>query len=139
MSFSPSVRGSTDVRDVVLSELAATVAALDETYHLLELAFPGGTLFVPGQRHGRGTPVRVRVFARDVSLTLAKPEGTSILNVLPVTVREVVHDRTGQALIRVEAGGVPLLARITAKSAAQLKIGPGVACHAQIKGVALLS
>jgi molybdate transport system ATP-binding protein len=126
-------------RDDASAIVAATVAALDETYRLMELAFPGGTLFVPGQRHARGTPVRVRVFARDVSLTLAKPERTSILNVLPVVVREVIHDRTGQVLIRVEAGGVPLLARITAKSAAQLQIGPGVACHAQIKGVALLT
>jgi molybdate transport system ATP-binding protein len=130
-------------RDDASAIVAATVAGLDEAYHLMELAFPGGTLYVPGdlQRlgHGRGTPVRVRVFARDVSLTLAPPERTSILNILSVTVREVVHDRAGQTLIRVEAGGVPLLARITAKSAAQLRLGPGVACHAQIKGVALLT
>jgi len=41
--------------------------------------------------------------------------------------------------VRVEAGGVPLLARITVKSEARLQIGAGVACYAQIKGVALLA
>ena len=126
-------------RDDASAIVAATVASVDETYGLVELAFGGGALWVPGESQARGRPVRVRVFARDVSLTRVRPEQTSILNVLDVVVREVVHDRPGQALVRVEAGGVPLLARITAKSEARLQIGAGVACYAQIKGVALLA
>lgn len=41
-------------------------------------------------------------------------------------------------LVRLEAGGVPLLARITKRSADRLAIRVGLAVHAQIKAVALL-
>jgi len=41
-------------------------------------------------------------------------------------------------LVRLDAGGTPLLARITRRSADQLGIAPGLPLWAQIKAVALL-
>jgi molybdate transport system ATP-binding protein len=41
-------------------------------------------------------------------------------------------------LVRLDAGGTELLARITQRSRAALGIAPGLRCHALIKGVALL-
>ena len=44
----------------------------------------------------------------------------------------------GQVLVRLDAAGTPLLARITRRSVNRLAICPGLALHAQIKSVALL-
>jgi molybdate transport system ATP-binding protein len=80
----------------------------------------------------------VRVLARDVSVTLARQTGTSILNVLPARVAGLVEERPGQVMLRLDAAGTLLLARITAKSVAQLDLREGAIVYAQIKGMALL-
>ena len=82
--------------------------------------------------------MRVRVQARDVSLTLQKQEGTSVLNIFAVTVTSVSADNPGQVMVALSAGGCPLLARITQKSAEALQLQAGKAVYAQIKGVAVL-
>lgn len=41
-------------------------------------------------------------------------------------------------MVALEAGGCPLLARITQRSADALQLAPGMALYAQIKGVAIL-
>ncbi|HCA00128.1 MAG TPA: molybdenum ABC transporter ATP-binding protein, partial [Pseudomonas sp.] len=69
----------------------------------------------PGQR------LRFRVHARDVSLALQRAEGSSITNLLPARVAAVVAaDTPAHVLVRLDAGGTPLLARITRRSADQL-------------------
>jgi molybdate transport system ATP-binding protein len=85
-----------------------------------------------------GSPVRLRVLARDVSVTLAPARDTSIINIVPATVREVAADGAAQVLLRLDAHGTPLLARITRKSADALALVPGLPVYAQIKGVAVL-
>jgi molybdate transport system ATP-binding protein len=85
-----------------------------------------------------GSPVRLRVLARDVSVTLAPARDTSILNIVPAAVREIANDGAAQVLLRLDACGVPLLARITRKSADALALAPGRVVYAQIKGVAVL-
>ncbi|MCB2037741.1 MAG: TOBE domain-containing protein, partial [Ottowia sp.] len=80
----------------------------------------------------------LRVQARDVSLTLTPATDTSILNVLPARVQALADDGPAQMLVALEAGGVPLLARVTRKSAQLLALAPGQPVFAQIKGVAVL-
>jgi molybdate transport system ATP-binding protein len=82
--------------------------------------------------------VRLRVQARDVSLTLAHQTGTSILNILPAQVLALREDGPGQTMVALDAGGTRLLARITRHSATALALAPGMAVFAQVKGVALL-
>jgi molybdate transport system ATP-binding protein len=86
-----------------------------------------------------GQRVRVRIQARDVSLTLHKQEGTSVLNIFPVRVTGVSHDSAGQVMVSLDAGGSTLLARITQKSAEALRLRPGSHVFAQVKGVAVLN
>ena len=93
---------------------------------------PGTPLRQPGER------VRLRVQARDVSLTLRAAQDTSILNVLPASVTSLVADGPAQTLVALDAGGTPLLARVTRKSADALGLAPGQPVFAQIKGVAVL-
>jgi molybdate transport system ATP-binding protein len=87
-----------------------------------------------------GQALRCKVQARDVSLSLHSIEQSSILNRLPVTViHELGADNTAHVLVRLDAGGTPLLARITRYSRDQLGIHPGQSLWAQIKAVAVLA
>jgi molybdate transport system ATP-binding protein len=114
------------------------VAGHDEAYHLTYVEFPGGRLTVPRHPAEIGQPVRIRILARDVSLTLQHQEGTSILNILPVTVTDIMEDSPAQMVVRLDAAGTPLLARITKKSACALAVQAGRNLYAQVKSVAIL-
>jgi molybdate transport system ATP-binding protein len=89
-----------------------------------------------------GRRVRLRVLARDVSLTRAPQTGSSIGNQLPATVEAIADDEhPALALVRVRAGpapGTPLVARLTRRSAHALGLAPGLAVWAQVKTVALM-
>lgn len=120
--------------------LAGTVAAANEAYGLLELDVPGGRLQVAHAQAPVGTRLRVQIHSRDVSLALEKPRDTSVLNLLPARV-EKEHAAPGAAHVHVllDAGGAPLIARITRLSRDRLHLAPGVAVWAQIKAVAVVA
>jgi len=116
-----------------------TVAAHDDHYHLTRLDFPGGAVWVQRQAVALGRRLRFRIHARDVSLADHQVEGTSIQNLLPATVTEVVGaDSPAHVLVALDAGGTALIARITRRAAEQLVLRPGRRMWAQIKSVALL-
>ena len=118
------------------------LAAIDQRWNLLEVRFAGGVLHcvqAAGSplRHV-GERLRLRVLARDVSLALAPASDTSILNVLPATVHSLTDDGPAQTLVALDLAGSTLLARVTRKSAAALRLSAGQRVFAQVKGVALL-
>ena len=119
--------------------LEATVVDHDETYQLTRLEFPGGQFNVTRRDLGIGQVVRLRILARDVSLTLEHQIDTSILNIFPVTVEELVEESPSQIMVRLSAAGAPILSRITQRSADVLQLVPGKQVYAQIKTVALLA
>ena len=119
-----------------------TVSAYDDHYQLLTLQLPGTALNmrVAHAPLALGTALRVKVQARDVSLSLQAEEHSSILNRLPVTVtQEISADNSAHVLVRLDASGTPLLARITRFSRDQLQLHPGQTLWAQIKAVAVLA
>ena len=123
-----------DAGVVVSAQLAA-----QEADGLMRLAFAGGELLVPARPWTLGQPIRCRIHARDVSLALAAPQQSSILNRLPAVVEAVTGSlAAGHLLVRVRCGATPLLARITARSLRELQIRPGLALWVLVKGVALL-
>jgi molybdate transport system ATP-binding protein len=118
------------------------VSAYDPDYQLLTLQLPNTTLNIRVSHSpmGLGQALRCKVQARDVSLSLQSVEQSSILNRLPVTViSEMGADNAAHVLIRLDAGGTPLLARITRYSRDQLGVHPGQQLWAQIKAVAVLA
>lgn len=117
----------------------AVVAEHDAEFALTYLDFSGGRISISRQDVAIGRRVRVRVLARDVSLTLDRPRQSSILNVLPAKILEISEDNPGQEVVRLDAGGCLLLSRITRKSSSQLGLKPGCELFAQVKSVALLS
>ncbi len=115
------------------------VTKYDEKYHLTYVDFPGGRITVSGKKSSPGYPVRLRVAARDVSLTLQHQSATSILNIFPATIEALIPEGDAQMLVRISAGGITLLSRVTLKSAALLGLKKGKSVFAQVKSVALLS
>ncbi|MBL8380176.1 MAG: molybdenum ABC transporter ATP-binding protein [Burkholderiales bacterium] len=122
--------------------IEAVTCGLQSDSGLCELRFDGGTLLLPQTRATPlpdRTPVRVRIQARDVSLSLQRAEQTSVLNILPATVTDIGDDGPGQMLVGLRLGhATRLLARISRLSCERLGVAPGLPVYAQIKGVAMV-
>jgi molybdate transport system ATP-binding protein len=113
------------------------LTAHDDRDHLTYLEFNGGRFALPRLNLPLGGTVRLRVQARDVSLTLERQTGTSILNILAVEVAELYKDGPSQMLVRLRATDACLLARVTLRSARLLGLKPGKRVFAQVKSVAI--
>lgn len=121
------------------SIIEAKVTSHDEAFHLTHLQFAGGEFTVSSSELAVGQTVRLRILARDVSLTLERQTNTSILNIFPVIVEELMEENPAQLTVRLGAQGIPILSRITRKSAAALGLEAGKHVYAQVKSVALLA
>jgi len=118
--------------------IKVTVTEHNEDFHLTHLDFDGGCFSVPRNSLKVGSKVKLRLAARDVSLTLERQTGTSIQNIFPATVDEITTEDTSRVMVKLIAGGVPILSRITKKSLVELDLKPGKVVYAQVKSVVLL-
>ena len=116
--------------------LAATVAGADQRFGLTELAVSGQRLLVPALDLPVGSRLRLRVQARDVSLSLVAPREISVLNVLHGVVREIGTGTAPQVDVLIDIGA-PLIARVTRRSVHDLGLVPGKAVYALVKAVAI--
>ena len=125
------------------SVLEARVGAFDPRDGLTALDIDGETLLVPRRVGEAGTMRRVRIAATDVSLAMDRPSPTTILNILPVRVKDVAPLDEAQINVLVtighRAGGVKILARVTRRAQQVLGFGPGQDVYAQIKAVSLIT
>lgn len=117
----------------------ATIIEHEAAYHLTRVAFAGGELSLPAINAPLGTALRIQIYARDVSITLEVAKTTSILNVLPATITDLIDDEEGQSVVRLRVGSQPLLAHITCKSAQLLALQTGMTVYVQIKGTSILN
>jgi molybdate transport system ATP-binding protein len=119
--------------------LEATIGFIDKDWHLVRLDFPDGCLWCRDPGLAVGRRVRVRVLARDVSVAGEKPSESSMQNVLCGTVESIGEDEhPGLALVGVRIGGSRLVARVTRRAVAELKLGVEQVVWVQVKSVALL-
>ncbi len=115
------------------------VSGYENEYHLTLMDFGGATISLPTLVGSLGTLLRVQIFARDVSITLHAPTATSILNVLPAVVTDIVDSDSGQTVVGLKVCGCPLIAHITQKSARLLGLQKEMPVFVQIKGTSILS
>lgn len=119
--------------------LQAEVIARDAQWHLLQVRFAGGDLWVRDDGYAVGKSVRIQILARDISLALHEHSDSSISNRLQGEVVSIVEDRhPAMCLVQIKVGESILVARITRRSAEQLAVAPGQCLWAQIKSVALV-
>jgi molybdate transport system ATP-binding protein len=127
------------VSDEVGALLSGHVAEHDPRWHLCRVAFEGGSLWLRDNGLPVGHAVRLRVLARDVSLSAEEPRDTSIQNHLPCTIESSAPDRhPSQVLVRARVGESVLLARVTARAFHELDLQPGMHAWLQVKSVAVL-
>jgi molybdate transport system ATP-binding protein len=116
--------------------IEAVIGEHDPSFGLTTLRSPAGALRAPRLDLPIGTPVRVRIRARDVMIATTQPEGLSALNVLPGIVT-AANEAGGLVEVGLDCGGVRLAARLTRKSVDTLRLAPGRKVYAVIKSVAL--
>ncbi len=123
----------------------------DATWHQVRVEFPGGSLWVSDSGDEIGAELRLRILARDVSLSLVDNSQSSIVNRLPCRVTSIADDRDqSMALIGLQANQTSeasgenkqrmsdMIARVSRRSLHELTLQPGMAVWAQIKSVAIL-
>ena len=117
----------------------ASVSGYNGKFGLTQLEFPGGMFSVTGEDLPIGHAARLKIAARDVSLTLEHQSDTSILNISLAIVDQILPERNSQAMVRLISGGIPMLPRITQKSVAPLDLKAGKQVFAQVKSIDLLN
>lgn len=120
--------------------LEATIARHDGAYGLTLLKINGHEFAVPRMTGEVGTPARLRILARDVALSLTRPQDTSVQNALDGKIVEITDISESYHIVRVELGhgpaGIFLNAQVTRKSVNLLGLKPGLEVWCAIKGVA---
>lgn len=116
--------------------LSVQIAAHDKEYGLTELSFSDHKLIIPHIDLPIGAHLRMRIRARDVSLSTSKPIQTSVLNVFEAKIIEIAPDGRSQCEILLDMGA-PLIARITRKSVVELNMKVGDTIYAMVKAAAI--
>lgn len=117
----------------------ASIEEMDSQDHLCRLKVGSQDIWVRSHPFPAGRSVRVRILARDVSLSNQKSEDSSILNHLFAQVVAITQDtHPAQALVHLVVDKRPLLARVTHRSLRQLDSQPGKMIWAHVKTMALL-
>jgi molybdate transport system ATP-binding protein len=81
--------------------------------------------------------VRLRLPARDLIVALQEPQGLSVRNALRAAVTAVEPDDDHTDLVRLDAGGAALVARITRAATRELGLRPGLQVWVLVKSVSL--
>ena len=120
------------------SVIEAVVGRHDNDFDLSYLDFPSGCFAVARNHLPLDQAVRLQIKASDVSITLEHQSNTSILNIFAATVDKIAAEGKAKVTVRLTLGSIPILARITRKSALDLCLEPGKLVYVQVKSVALL-
>lgn len=120
------------------SVLIAEVLGHDAEFQLLHLQFSGGAISVPHAALAKGSKLRLRIDAQDVSLSLQAPTSTDLFTKLPANVLALVDNAVGYKLFSLQIGNDLLLAQLNLKAASQLKLELGQVVYAEIKHAVVL-
>lgn len=116
--------------------LTAQVLGHDPHYRLTQLDLHGQTMAVPQVDAAIGSPLRLRIQARDVAIATERPTAISVRNILSARIVEIVAmAETPHADILLDIGGSSLRARITRQSVDELQLAPGRTVFAIVKSV----
>ena len=117
--------------------VTARVVGQDLDYQLTMLEVDGVKLQMPRIASlSDGDEVRLRIRARDVSISTRKLDGVSTRNCLPATISHVLSEPdTAFAEVAAEIGQQTVRARITRQAVDELDLAPGKQVFLLIKGV----
>jgi len=102
---------------------------------LTKFDFGDGDIWVPGIIETVRHPLRLRIAASDVSIARERPSASTILNILRATIEEIREIDAATAVVRLGLGNQALLAQVTRRSIARVKLREGERVFAQVKSV----
>ncbi|MHC9510592.1 molybdenum ABC transporter ATP-binding protein [Kangiella sp. M94] len=108
----------------------------EQVYGLCRLSCEHQDLYIP-HALAMNEPMKIIVYAKDVSISLSKVTDSSILNLLEVTIEQIIDYSSTSKLLQLKLGQQRLFSLITKKSVAELKIREGQSVIAQIKAVSI--
>ncbi len=115
------------------------VAEINVHDQTVGVRFGNFNLWVPEQSVVLGQKVRLRILARDVSLSLTAHDDTTIQNCFRGEIESIGSDvHPSQALMRVRCGQEVLMSRVPRQSIAKLELAIGSSAWCQIKSVLLV-
>lgn len=120
------------------SVLRASHIGYVDGYALSALSIGEQQLICPALSGAVDQPIRLRVAARDVSISLERPTHSSILNSLTCVIDSVDPHNDSDVMLRLRVDEQFLLAKITLKSRDDLALQVGQRVFAQVKSVALM-
>lgn len=116
--------------------LQGQISGHDPQMHLSFVTVEGMRLSMPAAPLDIGTPVQLRVRARDVMLSTTRPEGLSAQNILPVTITQIIEEPdTAFAELFLKVETQTLRARVTRAAVAQLGLVQGGQAYAVLKAI----
>ncbi|MEZ5537526.1 MAG: molybdenum ABC transporter ATP-binding protein [Thiolinea sp.] len=119
--------------------LKTVVVGYEPDYQMMQVEFAGGRLSLPyREQQPPGTKMRLRIYARDVSLALLAPEQSSISNILPARIAGMTAGEPGLMITQLKIGGSLLLAHVSCRSVARLGLATGMPVFAQVKAAAIV-
>lgn len=121
--------------------LNARVLDYDNIYDLTTLDMGGCSLIAPGRLGNMGQIRRIRLPAKNISLSRTAATDSTVLNIIPSRIKSHRTLDRARSMVRLNMGsegrGPDILAQITKKSWDDNGLRDGETVHAQIKGVAL--
>ncbi|MBL4865077.1 MAG: molybdenum ABC transporter ATP-binding protein, partial [Pseudomonadales bacterium] len=85
--------------------LNAQIVQHDDNFGLTKASINGQVIYVKQTSQPVGNQIRIRIAAKDISICLAKPDDSSILNILPVTIKEILPIAKTHALLKLDLNG----------------------------------
>jgi molybdate transport system ATP-binding protein len=120
-----------------MSVISAIIESHDNNYNLSYATFENQTLSIPISDDSVGSQVRVKVMAKDVSISLSRPKDTSVLNIFYGEITEI-KEMDLNAQISIIVSGARIFSLISKKSLHLLGLQTNHMVYVQIKCMSLI-
>ncbi len=129
--------------EIADSIVEGTVSELEPDWGLAKVSVSGESVWCRNQDLHKGDKIRIRILARDVSISLSPQQDSSILNCLQARIIEIDEDiERSIVLIKLALEGSNviqyLISRLSRRSLHQLELKINQKVWAQIKSVAVM-
>jgi molybdate transport system ATP-binding protein len=125
--------------DGVGAVVEGKVESIDAAAGLAAVRIGAGRLLVSAESLHAGELVRMQLLARDLILATAPPQGLSVRNQLQGKVTGLQREAPHNVLVSVDAGGVPVFARVTEAAVRDLRLHAGQELWVLVKAASLRS
>lgn len=119
--------------------LFAEVVEIDDDYHLAKIKIDHQRFYIADNQFKVEQKIRLKVEAKDISITLTLPENSSILNIVACKITDIICiPETGQSRVFLQFNNTQLEALISDYSKNKLNLQIEQPVFAQIKAVSLV-